>query len=426
MHTATGKQLQTVLAIETSCDDTCLSLLECNAKSAGSASKPRILHSAIARSLDQHEAYGGIHPIVAVRSHDLQMPRLVQDAEDFLTREKRQVDLVCVTKGPGMRSSLQVGIDAATALARKLDIPLMAVHHMQAHALTPRLLQDGPAPAFPYLSLLVSGGHTLLLNSQSITEHSILASTLDIAAGDMVDKVAKALQVPWEGSMPGAALERWCRDSDASDKERRYVPVQTTPGQLASWKLTRPLHAKVNINGKRFENMAFSFSGLGYSITKLLKDGQWTEQQRKALGGEAMRIAFEHLAAKVVVALKTFSGDAWPTALVLSGGVARNQYLREILQLSLEQSSEKSLELIAPPLDLCSDNATMIAWAGFEMVQDGQASARLPIVPRPKWPLDLLLSSDADFDKEMAKRASESITVRRQRQNLQAIDRKIA
>ncbi|ORY80894.1 glycoprotease family-domain-containing protein [Protomyces lactucae-debilis] len=409
LHTKVAQSFKTVLAIETSCDDTCLSILECDARPVSHRSRPKILHTTIARSLDQHEAYGGIHPIVAVRSHDAHMPCLVDEAKSFLQAHDRSVDLICVTKGPGMRSSLQVGIDAATGLSQELDVPLLGVHHMQAHALTPRLLHDGPAPAFPYISLLVSGGHTLLIRSLSIANHEILASTLDIAAGDMLDKVAKALKIPWQGSMPGAALERWLSGQE-----------------ISAWQLSLPLHAKVNKGGKRYENMAFSFSGLGYSITKLLSKGSWTEEQRKALGGEAMRLTFHHLAAKVAASLTHQKQASWPTALVVSGGVARNQYLREILHETLARLAEREgaepLQLIAPPLDLCSDNATMIAWAGFEMLQAGQATSSQSIVPRPKWPLDLLLSSDATFEEEMARRSRESIVVRRARQNLLAVN----
>lgn len=388
-----------VLGIETSCDDTCISVLQCD---LDHGSKPRLIHSKIARSLDQNEQYGGIHPIVALESHKKHMHELVEETLAKLKDEKIDLGLISVTKGPGMRSSLQVGISAAEQLATDLQLPIIGVHHMQAHALTPRLLQDGPLPDFPYMSLLVSGGHTLLLQSQSATDHTIIASTLDIAIGDCIDKIAKDLKVPWHGLMPGAALEVWCRDETASSSSGTYVPVQVTPELKKKFNIKVPLHAKVNVGGVRSDRMEFSFSGLGSSINRILKTMNLTDSEKRGLGGESMRSAFEHVTEKVIAGLKLTSTK--PNALVISGGVARNTYLRQIMQKGLTKAGYAEVKLVCPPLDLCSDNATMIAWTAFEMHQLNYQS-KLPIIPRPKWPLtDLLIQDEDEFQKLMALR----------------------
>lgn len=384
-----------VLGIETSCDDTCISVLQCDLENG---LKPRVVHSAIARSLDENEQYGGIHPIIALKSHERHMGTLVNDALADLKRQEIELDLISVTKGPGMKASLQVGISAAEQLASDMNLPILGVHHMQAHALTPRLLRDGPLPDFPYMSLLVSGGHTLLLSSQSITEHEIIASTLDIAIGDCIDKIAKDLKVPWHGLMPGAALEVWCKDEDLSTAER-YVPIATTAELRKKFNIKVPLHAKVNVDGVRSDRMEFSFSGLGSSISRILKVMDLTENEKRGLGGEAMKSAFEHVTEKVIAGLRL--GKTRPNALVISGGVARNSYLRQIMRSGLTKAGHGSLDLICPPLDLCSDNATMIAWTAFEMSRLKYAS-RTPILPRPKWPLtDLLVEDEAEFQATM-------------------------
>ncbi|CCG80649.1 Glycoprotease pgp1 [Taphrina deformans PYCC 5710] len=392
------KRTFAVLGIETSCDDTCISVLQCDMHKGG---KPKIIHSAIARSLDENEQYGGIHPIVAVQSHQKHMQSLVNEALKDIKSQGIQLDLVSVTKGPGMKASLQVGISAAEKLATDLAIPVLGVHHMQAHALTPRLLKDGPSPEFPYMSLLVSGGHTLLLKSQSVTDHEIIASTLDIAIGDCIDKIAKDLKVPWHGLMPGAALEVWCKDEELSTKDV-YVPKTVSAELKKKFNIKVPLHAKVNVDGIRSDRMEFSFSGLGSSISRILKVMDLTEDEQRGLGAEAMKSAFDHVMEKVVAGLRLTKPQ--PNALVISGGVARNAYLRQIMQAGLKRAGFGGIELICPPLDLCSDNATMIAWTAFEMHQL-QHKSQTPIMPRPKWPLtELLIQNEEEFSKILASR----------------------
>ncbi|BFZ58209.1 Mitochondrial tRNAs modification protein [Savitreella phatthalungensis] len=408
-----------ILGIETSCDDTCVSVLSFNASEKGG--RPKIAFERIIRSLDLNEMHGGIHPLVALESHKRNITQLINDAIMHCSRSKLGLGAIACTQGPGMRRSLEVGIDAAQTCSARLGVPLIGVHHMQAHALTPRLLNDEKSPEFPYLSLLVSGGHTLLVHSQAVADHRILATTRDIAIGDMIDKVARLLNVSWQGQMPGAALESWCRDASASENEKAYIPLSASidRAHLAHrFTLTRPLHAKLNIDGQRHERMGFSFSGLGTQVERILRrNGDLTAVERIALGGEAMRHAFEHAAVKVVSALKaepavdartcerlTYpSGMEKCNALVVSGGVARNMYLRQILRQHLEAAGFARIPIICPPLELCSDNATMIAWAAFEMMREGLAEGvhcrslpteRRVFEARPKWSLTDLLTRE--------------------------------
>ena len=416
-----GLRRYSILAIETSCDDTCISVL--SFEELGTRKAPIVSHSRIVRSLTLNERYGGIHPIVALESHKRCIDEVIEEALQVVQDKQLALRLLACTRGPGMRSSLGVGIEATHAMSRRLKLPVMGVHHMQAHALTPRLLEDGPGPQFPYLSLLVSGGHSLLVRSDSVLNHVILGTTRDIAIGDMLDKVARLLDVKWGGEMPGAALEKWCRDDMASQAAGEYVPIQAAlPKQL-----TRPMHAKVNIAGRRFERMGFSFSGLGTSVQRICEvHPDMTGHQRQALGGEAMRCAFEHVAAKVVCALRDdpmcdpithrplantlppgISTDGKLRTLVVSGGVARNAYLRGILRQALTEARLNDVNLIAPPLDLCSDNATMIAWTAWDMLNAGVQPLALtkPFEARPKWPINLLGADDTQFSLAMQRRS---------------------
>ena len=315
--------------------------------------------------------YRGIHPLIALESHQNNVASLVakalnnlptaSTADDNGTRDavivrngpervrKQKPDIVTVTRGPGMRSSLSVGLDTAKGLAVAWQVPLIAVNHMQAHALTPRLVsalsQDVSVPsdpAFPFLSLLISGGHTLLVHSKALTEHEILASTSDIAIGDAIDKIARLL-LPLdslqdaEESMYGSLLEKFVFQDVTT--EHHYCAPANKGEQIArkksrwGWVLGVPF-AETH-SGSRSDSMNFSFSGLGSAVKRLV-DGSGHEMstdERKDLAREAMRICFEHLASRVVIALNSCVDPNLPKAklvdtLVVSGGVAANGYLR--------------------------------------------------------------------------------------------------
>lgn len=258
-------------------------------------------------------------------------------------------DLIAVTRGPGMLAALATGIDTAKGLSVAWGIPLIGVHHMQAHALTPRLvaaLNGGEGGVeFPFMTLLVSGGHTILLESRGLTSHKILAETIDIALGDMVDKCARRL-LPEEvmDSYPeavsyGAALEKFCFPE--KEPEYAYHPGRTPERKRedeekverwGEWKLCRPLTK----NEKARFSDAFSFCGLGSTLDRYfsMKDGgpeSILVEERKALGREVMMVAFEHVASRIVTALE--ASKTPPSALVISGGVAANKFLKNMFAL---------------------------------------------------------------------------------------------
>lgn len=323
--------------------------------------------------------FGGIHPVIAIESHQTNLANLIRKAFQSLLNQdgaidrssdqvtvrlndgqwhtKKKPDFISVTRGPGMYSSLSTGIDTAKGLAVAWSIPLVAVNHMQAHALTPRLvaaLEETPARSkkciFPFLSLLVSGGHTLLVHSKDVNDHAILASTSDIATGDYIDKIARCilpstlLQESGE-IMYGRLLEQYTFPHGPGDygyTAAGWRGEETArKGTHWGWGLATPL-AESRSGSKRAggstSRMEFSFSGLGSAVRKICeeKGGEMREEERRDLARHGMRVAFEHLASRVVMALKTLesqeildanSGNAL-NRLVVSGGVAANGYLK--------------------------------------------------------------------------------------------------
>ena len=244
-----------------------------------------------------------------------------------------------------MRSSLTTGLDTAKGLAVAWQVPLVGVNHMQAHALTPRLVSalcgrsPSVAPAFPFLSLLVSGGHTLLVHSRALTDHAILATTTDIAIGDCIDKIARKV-VPADllrtkgGTMYGRHLERFAFPNGSADYS--YTAPSTRAEEIArkitrwGWALGPPL-AETR-SGSKSKAMEFTFSGLGSAVKRICEaKEEMDDEERRDLARESMRIAFEHLASRVGWALQDLAqkGAAVGT-LVVSGGVASNAFLRTV------------------------------------------------------------------------------------------------
>jgi glycoprotease/Kae1 family metallohydrolase len=452
------------LAIETSCDDTCVAILE----KSGSAAR---LHANSKISSDNRE-FGGIRPITAVESHMAEVAGLVESALQFLppaesgqqgvpvrsraTGEityRRKPDFISVTRGPGMTSSLATGLTMAKGLAVAWGVPLLAVHHMQAHALTPRLMtalkQSQQKPAFPFLSLLVSGGHTQLLLSRSLDAHTILAESSNVAIGDMLDKCARLIlpRAVLESAgnvMYGAQLETFAFPPSCSSSKPDAAPFAAAAAATTSrgansvvpdfnyspplkradeikrytspdhgWTLTPPLVES--------RQMAYDFSGLGGQVQAIMhKNPDMDEAQRRELARATMRLAFEHLASRVIFALNdpvvqtmaglakrvttTTSSSTTTTAeqrdretgpasttriktLVVSGGVASNRFLMHVLRATLRVRGFGSVEIVRPPAEMCTDNAAMIAWAGMEMWEAGWRT-ELDVLPLRKWSMD--------------------------------------
>jgi len=375
--------------------------------------------------------FRGVHPMVALDSHQINLGKLVKKALQNLPGsnnhgneaadpkksisiydqskeslvQKQKPNFVSVTRGPGMRSSLSTGVDTAKGLAIAWQIPLVGVNHMQAHALTPRLVSalDNPEsqtePAFPFLSLLVSGGHTMLVHSTSLTSHPILATTADIAIGDCLDKCARHilsshLLAISKDTMYGRLLEAFAFPFDSSYE---YTPPPRRAEELArkstkwGWAFGVPL-AETR-SGSKSRSMEFSFTGTGSTVQRTVenkaKEGGMGGEERQDLAREAMRVVFEHLASRVVMALQSLQDNSEKAVrtLVVSGGVACNGFLRHILRNFLDVRGFAHIELAFPPPALCTDNAAMIAWTGMEMFEAGWESD-LGVQAVRKWSVD--------------------------------------
>jgi N6-L-threonylcarbamoyladenine synthase len=306
-----------------------------------------------------------------------------------------------------MRSNLSVGLDTGKALSVAWQIPMVGVHHMQAHLLTPGLVtclenasKAGPpaiAPEFPFLSILVSGGHTTLVQSKGITDHKILATSEDIAIGEALDKSARdilpdSLLQEAKSTMYGKNLEQFVFPNGKADFAD-YSPPDTRGQEITKrvsdwgWSLTTPF--------ANTRMMQFSFSSISSMVGKIVERSgtniKMSHAERVDLGREAMRVCFEHLASRTVIALETLrphnTGKDEIKTLVVSGGVAANQFLMKVLTSFLEVRGFGNINIVAPPPYLCTDNAAMIGWAGIEMFEAGFRSD-LSCRPLRKWTLD--------------------------------------
>ena len=318
---------------------------------------------------------------------------------------KHKPNFISVTRGPGLRSCLATGVDTAKGLSVAWQIPLLGVNHMQAHALTPRLVSalkhsanHDPAPTFPFLSLLVSGGHTLLVISRSITDHGILAQTNDIAVGDCLDKIARAIlptsvTAQSRDTMYGRLLESIAFPSgpesyDYTPPAQRHQELICKPTKWG-WSLGTPL---AETRAGKSRKMEFTFTGTQSNVERIYEsrglktDGDESEEETVGLARESMRILFEHLSSRVVMALQQFKAQGVET-VVVSGGVASNKFLRHVLRIFVDVRGFSHVRFIFPPGDLCSDNAAMIAWTGMEMFQ-AKWESELSIQALRKWSID--------------------------------------
>ena len=321
---------------------------------------------------------------------------------------KQKPDFVTVTRGPGMRSSLSCGLDTAKGLSVAWQVPLMAVHHMQAHALTPRLVhaleadsgRHGLRPQFPFLTLLVSGGHTMLVHSKSLTDHEIMATTRDIAIGDALDKIGRVV-------LPEEVIR------DASDTAfAKYLSKYAfnTEEDFTQWNIPESradeLHRADNEYGWALSTplagsreLAFSFSGLATRVEQLFiksQEKRISSRERRLFAQAATGTAFEHLGSRTVICLeKLKSAGAMPRTLVVSGGVASNDFLKYALREMLNARTFSDVRLVFPPVHLCTDNAAMIAWTGMEMFEAGHRSS-LDTLAQRKWSLEKLLQPEIE------------------------------
>lgn len=401
---------------QTSCDDTSVAAVNVKCLPTDHNFVPQLKVRFHEKTTANNDAYSGIHPLVALDSHQKSLAPMVQRALAVLDRSPQ---LICVTRGPGMRSNLSVGLDTAKGLALALNVPLIGVNHMQAHALTPRLVHamanaerakgvSGMGVEYPFLTTLVSGGHTLLLNSKNGIEHELLAETEDTAIGDCIDKAARAilpvelLKVPYGKALEDFAFPGGERDYDYTPPKRREDEIKKRQTKF-NWAVGPPL-ANSKVGGKKSSRrMVYSFAGLLTGVERFLKyecdacgnmhhvrprsPNSITIEERHELAREVQRVTFEHLASRIMLHLGTLDAQSIPKTLVVSGGVASNRYLRHVLRSILDVRGFGQVRLNFPPVELCTDNALMIAWAGYEMASSGYRS-ELGIQPLRKWSLD--------------------------------------
>lgn len=336
-----------LLGLETSCDETACAIV--SDEGGG-----RILSNKVRSQIEDHARYGGVVPEVAARQHLAHLAPLLEQAMAEAEVEWSDIDAVAATAGPGLIGGLLVGLTAGKALAWARGLPFIAVNHLEAHALTARLSHQTP---FPYLLLLMSGGHCQILWVEGVGQYRRLGTTIDDALGEAFDKSAKIMGLGYPG---GPALEK--------------EAARGRPGRIA---LPRPMKGAAHAD--------FSFSGLKTAVRTA-----WEKLGPQADGRDAARadIAAEFHEAVTDVLLDRLGAACRmvnaPRRLVIAGGVAANQRLRRALDA---WAQARAMTLIAPPMALCTDNAAMVAWAGLERLRLGRVDD-LNAPARPRWPLD--------------------------------------
>jgi N6-L-threonylcarbamoyladenine synthase len=338
-----------VLGIETSCDETAAAVV------AATASGPKILANLVHSQLAEHQPYGGVVPEIAARAHLDHLDPVIRRALAEAGASPAELDGVAAAAGPGLIGGLVVGSMMAKGLAWAAGKPFLAVNHLEGHALSVRLTEDID---FPYLLLLVSGGHCQLLVCAGVGRYSRLGSTLDDAAGEAFDKAAKLIGLDYPG---GPAIEQAGRDGD--------------PLRFA---LPRPLKGRPGCD--------FSFSGLKTAVRQIAADlGALDARDRADLAAGVEAAICDALIDRTTNAIGWFR-RRFPEGktLVAAGGVAANRRLRARL---VELAEDAGLNFVAPPLELCTDNGAMIAWAGLERLRLGLVDS-LDAPLRPRWPLD--------------------------------------
>lgn len=346
----------TVLGIETSCDETAAAVV------SGSG---EIRANLVLSQLDEHRPYGGVVPEIAARSHLDHIDRLVAEAMQQAGLAFAELDGIAATAGPGLIGGVFVGVMTAKAIALAWELPFLAVNHLEGHALSARLSDKVP---FPYLLLLVSGGHCQLLAVEGVGRYRRLGGTIDDAVGEAFDKTAKLIGLGYPG---GPAVEQAAAGGD--------------PAAVA---LPRPMLGRPGLD--------FSFSGLKTAVRQAAeqagllggpKESGDMARRRADLAASFQAAVGDILAERCAKALAVFADDyGQPGPLVVAGGVAANRSLRARLE---GVAAAAGTRLVAPPLELCTDNAAMIAWAGLERLALGLTDP-LDFAARPRWPLESL------------------------------------
>ena len=341
-----------VLGIETTCDETAAAIV-----SVERSGEAKILSNEVLSQIAAHAAYGGVVPEIAARAHVEAIDRIVARAFESAGMKPSEVDGIAAAAGPGLVGGVMVGLTTAKAIALVTGRPFIAINHLEGHALTARLTDD---LAFPYLLLLVSGGHTQLLAVRGVGDYLRLGTTIDDAVGEAFDKIAKMLSLPYPG---GPSVER---EALKGDPERFEFP--------------RPMSGRPNPD--------FSLSGLKTAVRLVAERiAPLSDRDVADLCASFQAAVVDVLVDRTRAGLRACrEAGIKPSSLVVAGGVAANQQIRNGL---MRLATEAGLPMVAPPVALCGDNGAMIAWAGLERLRLGLVDD-MGAIARPRWPLDEL------------------------------------
>ena len=339
----------TFLGIETSCDETAAAIVKDNSDGTG-----EILSNIVSSQVEEHREFGGIVPEVAARAHVEKIEFIVQKAIEESSLDLENLDGIAATAGPGLIVCLTVGLNIGKAIAGSLKKPFIAVNHLEGHALSPKINNK---IEFPYLLLLISGGHTQFLEVNGVNNYKRLGTTIDDALGEAFDKTAKLLGIEFPG---GPKIEEWAKKGDGG-----------------YFKLPKPILKKGGCN--------LSFAGLKTAVLRTSKKLK-NEKEKYHLAASFQKTINEILYEKTKIAMKEFLKNKKnkQNTFVIAGGVAANLSIRENLS---KLAKEKNFTSIFPPINLCSDNAAMIAWAGIERYKINLID-NLEFPSKARWPLD--------------------------------------
>ena len=338
-----------ILGIESSCDETAASLI-----TESHDGKPEVLSNIISSQVDIHKEYGGVVPELAARSHIEKIDWIVKKAIDESGKKIEEIDAVASTAGPGLIVCLSVGLSFGKALAKSLDKPFIAVNHLEGHALSPKFNSE---LNYPYLLLLISGGHSQFLNVINFGKYKRLGTTIDDALGEAFDKTAKLLGIEFPG---GPQIE-----------------ILAQKGDPNKFDLPKPILNKGGCN--------LSFAGLKTAVLKISKNIK-NDQEKYDLAASFQKTIEEILFKKTKIAFNEFEKQSNPKKkiLVVAGGVAANKNIRSMLSNLCVNEDYQS---VFPPIELCGDNAAMIALVGLEKYKLKKFN-NLDYSPNPRWPLD--------------------------------------
>ena len=337
----------TVLGLETSCDETAASVVRLTPDGVAT-----VLSSVVHSQIDDHAAFGGVVPEIAARSHVEMIDGVVRRAMTEAGLGYGELDGVAATAGPGLVGGVMVGLGFGKAVALARGLPLVAVNHLEGHAVSARL---GARVAYPFLLLLVSGGHCQLLEVRGIGDMSRLGTTIDDAAGEAFDKIAKAMGLGYPG---GPALEKMAESGDGT-----------------RFDLPRALLGRKDCD--------FSFSGLKTAASRLAQSCE-TDQDKADLADAVQNAIARQLSERSDRAMAEYAEKHHHRLFVVAGGVAANKTVRRVLEAT---AAKRGFAFLAPPMAYCTDNAAMIALAGAERLQLGLVSD-IDAPARPRWPLD--------------------------------------